>query len=90
MFGQMPRHAPVLECSAEERETLVAIAKSRSEEARMVERARIVLGCVDGREIQQVARELKVSVPTVRKWRERFALFGVRGLRDEGSFSAAC
>jgi transposase len=83
MFGQMPRHAPVLECSAEDRETLAAIAKSRSGEARMVERARIVLGCVDGREIQQVARELKVSVPTVRKWRERFALFGVRGLRDE-------
>ena len=48
----------------------------------MVERARIILACLGGKEIQQVARELAVSIPTVRKWRERFALWGLRGLRD--------
>ena len=79
----MPRHAPVLECSAEDKASLLALCKSRSEEARAVERARIILGCLDGKEIQQVARELRVSIPTVRKWRERFSLFGLRGLRDE-------
>ena len=49
----------------------------------MVERARIILSRLDGKEIQQVARELRVSIPTVTKWSKRFALWGVRGLRDE-------
>jgi transposase len=79
----MPRHAPELECSAEDKASLVAITKSRIEEARAVERARIVLACLDGKEIQQVARELGVSVPTVTKWRRRFALWGLRGLGDQ-------
>src|SRR5271154_6801738 len=74
----MPRHAPELECSTEDKASLVAITKSRIEEARMVERARIILAWVDGKEIQQVARELGVSVPTVTKWRRRFALWGLR------------
>ena len=30
-----------------------------------------------------MARELGVSIPTVSKWRKRFALWGLRGLRDE-------
>src|SRR5271170_3469966 len=79
----MPRHAPELECSAEDKASLVAITKGRIEEARVVERARIVLACLDGKEIQQVARELGVSIPTVTKWRRRFALWGLRGLGDQ-------
>ena len=51
----MPRHAPALECSAEEKASLIAIAKSRTEESRAVERARVVLACLEGKEIQQVA-----------------------------------
>lgn len=80
----MPRHAPQLECSAEEKAGLVAITKSRTEEARTVERALIILGCLAGKEIQQVAQEVGVSIPTVTKWRKRFALWGLRGLRDQG------
>ncbi len=79
----MPRHAPELECSAEDKASLVAITKSRNEEARVVERARIILACLDGKEVQQVARELAVSIPTVTKWRRRFALWGLRGLGDQ-------
>lgn len=48
----------------------------------MVERARIVLACLQGKEIQQVAREIGTSIPTVSKWRRRFAQNGVSGLRD--------
>jgi transposase len=72
-----------LECSAEDKASLIAISKSRTEEARAVERARIILGRLEGKEIQQVARELKVSVPTVTKWCKRFSLWGLRGLRDQ-------
>jgi transposase len=79
----MPRHAPELECSAEDKASLVAITKSRIEEARTVERARIILACLEGKEIQQVAGELDVSIPTVAKWRQRFSLWGLRGLREQ-------
>jgi len=83
MFWDMPRHAPELECSDEDKAILAAIVKSRTEETRAVERARIVLACLEGKEIQQVARELNVSVPSVSKWRQRFSLWGLRGLRDQ-------
>src|ERR1700693_443807 len=79
----MPRHAPELECSVEDKASLVALAKSRTAEAYAVERARIILACLEGKEIQQVAREQPVSVATVSKWRRRFALWGLRGLRDQ-------
>ena len=59
------------------------MARSQTAEARVVERARIILASLDGKEIQEVARELKVSVPTVSKWRQRFSLWGLRGLRDQ-------
>src|SRR5579863_10746841 len=79
----MPRHAPELECSAEDRASLVALTKSRTAEARAVDRARIILASLEGKEIQQVARELKISVPTVSKWRQRFSVWGLRGLSDQ-------
>ena len=48
-----------------------------------MERARIILARLEGKEIQQVAWGLGVSVPTVTKWSKRFSLWGLRGLRDE-------
>ena len=81
IFG-MPRHAPVLECSADDKASLIAISRSRTEEARTVERARIVLACLEGKEIQRVAQELGVSIPTVSKWRKNFAFWGLKGLFD--------
>jgi transposase len=79
----MPRQAPELECSAEDKASLLALTKSRTAEARAVERARIILSSLEGKEIQQVAWELKVSIPTVSKWRQRFSLWGLRGLSDQ-------
>src|SRR5215469_1965684 len=78
----MPRPAPPLECSAEDKAALIAIRKSRTEDTRVLERAKIVLARVNGKEIQQVAHEMKVSTPTVAMWCRRFSLKGVRGLRD--------
>lgn len=49
----------------------------------MVERARIVLKCLEGKEIQEVAHEMGIAVLTVSKWRRRFAALGVKGLHDQ-------
>src|SRR4029077_7849477 len=79
----MPRHAPELECSVDDKASLVALAKSRTAEAHAVERARIILACLDGKQIQQVAWERVVSVATVSKCRQRFSLGGAAGRRDQ-------
>ena len=79
----MPRYAPELECSVEDKASLAALIKRRTAEAHAVERARIILACLEGKEIQQVARELGISLATVSKWRQRFSLWGLRGLRDQ-------
>ena len=62
---------------------MIAITRSRTQEVRTAERARIVLAGLDGKENQQIARDLGVSVPTVRKWRKRFSQLGLEGLVDE-------
>jgi|SRR5579875_400217 len=46
-------------------------------------RSRIVLLCAAGQNNTQVASRLGVSVPTVRKWRGRFACERLEGLLDE-------
>jgi transposase len=78
----MPRRAPDLACPPDTRAELTAISMSRTTEARLVERAHIILDCLEGKQIKQVAEERNVSVPTVSKWRQRFAFFGLLGLSD--------
>ena len=78
----MARVAVGLSCSAEQRAELMSLARSRTEEARLVERAKIVLGCLDGKRNDEVGRELGVRPNTVGLWRKRFAAQGLAGLRD--------
>ncbi len=78
----MPRQAPIITLTEEEAKTLKATANSRVAEFRQVERARIVLACATGKPNKQVAEELGVTIPTVGKWRTRFAEQRLSGLRD--------
>jgi transposase len=78
----MARVAVVLTCTAEQRAELVALARSRTEEARLVERAKIILACLDGKRNDAVGGELGVRPNTVGLWRKRFAASGLAGLRD--------
>ena len=78
----MPKTAPVPECSEEDREVLKNWAHSRTMEARLVERARIVLGCLEGKPVSAVADSLNVRPNTVIDWRRRFEAEGIAGLQD--------
>jgi transposase len=78
----MARVAAVLTCTAEQRSDLMALARSRTQEARLVERAKIVLACLDGKRNDVVGRELGVRPNTVGLWRKRFVASGLAGLRD--------
>lgn len=66
------------------RRPLDRLAASAKAQVREAMRARIVLAAADGLANAEAARELGVSVNTVRKWRGRFAEHGAEGLKDAG------
>jgi len=79
----MPRVAPKIACAPEIRAELERRAGSRTEAMRTVERAKMVLGCLDGLRVQEVAVGCRTRPNTVIKWRERFVERGLPGLEDE-------
>ena len=64
------------------RRRLEAIVAKQTAPQRMVLRARIVLAAWRGRPNAQIARDLGVSINTVRTWRRRFCAEGMPGLAD--------
>jgi transposase len=73
----------VVELSAAERALLERWARRPKSAQALAQRSRIVLACAAGETNQGVAERLGVSVPTVRKWRGRFAVDRLEGLVDE-------
>jgi transposase len=78
----MSRTAVAVSCAPDVMSELVRLSKSRTDEARLVERARIVLGCVAGKRNDEVAVQLNIRAGTVGTWRKRFAKEGLAGLSD--------
>jgi transposase len=79
----MSRKAPVPVCSDDDRKTLKEWANSRTQELRLVERAKIILGCLDGESVSAIARGLQIRPNTVIEWRSRFEKEGIAGLYDK-------
>lgn len=69
--------------SETERSELVSLAARRNTAQALALRARIVLGCAEGKQNKEVATRLRVDQGTVGKWRRRFAEQRLDGLRDE-------
>ena len=79
----MPRKAAIVECDEATRARLQKIANSRTIEARLVQRAKLVLACIDGHSLQYIVEEYGVQVATIIKWRDRFKKTGINSLDDE-------
>ena len=62
---------------------LERLARRRRSAAGLALRCRIVLECAQGQTNTAVAERVGVSVPTVRRWRGRYAQRGIDGLLDE-------
>ena len=73
----------LIELTDGEREELERWVRRRRSAAGLAQRSRIVLACADGVTNSAVAQRLGVSVPTVRRWRGRFAEQRCDGLLDE-------
>lgn len=78
----MSRTTPQITCSEEERKILERLSVSRTESKQTVDRARIILGCLAGKKVQDVAKDCQTRPNTVIKWRERFVAYGIAGLAD--------
>jgi hypothetical protein len=65
--------ATVIALTIEERKALEVLAGSRKTEARMRDRARIVLLAVSGTGSRALAREVGCTASTASKWRVRYA-----------------
>jgi transposase len=72
-----------IELTDDERVSLQRWARRRRSAAGLAQRSRIVLACAEGQTNAAVAERIGVSVPTVRRWRGRFAERRLDGLLDE-------
>jgi transposase len=81
MAGGRPKAELVL--TDEEREALERWARRPKSSQFLALRSRIVLACARGLTNTQVALDLKVTKPTVGKWRKRFLIRRLDGLLDE-------
>jgi len=68
--------------SDEDRRELERIVRASSSEARMVERARIILAASEGLTTAQIAELVGCGERTVKKWRPRYLRDGIEGLKD--------
>jgi transposase len=77
-----PVSAVVIKVGHRRRRRLEKIVNRPSSPQFMVDRARIVLLVAEGWPLARIAAHLQVTETTVRKWRDRFAVGGIRGLVD--------
>lgn len=72
-----------IELSLQQRTELAKVARSRRTPQAVAMRARVILMTADGVSPGEIGDRLKISQPTVRKWRARYAEDGMAGLRNE-------
>lgn len=80
----MSRGRPVatIMLNDQEKTKLQELARRGKTSQAMALRCRVILECAKGQSNQQVSARLKLSSPTVGKWRARFAKAGLAGLSD--------
>ena len=81
----MPRGKPLppLALSTQEQEALERLVARRKTAQALAQRARVVLGCAEGKSNKTVSADVGLSPQTVGKWRRRFIESRLDGLLDE-------
>src|SRR3954470_2917791 len=77
-----PKPTPIT-LTDDERAKLTDWARRPTTAQRLALRARIVLAAADGHTNTAIAADLRVTLPTVGKWRQRFLDHPLDGLTDE-------
>jgi transposase len=77
------RERPKIQWTNEERKILNQVANSRTEAHARVQRAKILLDYADGKSISQIARELRLSRPTVERCIDKALDLGLATALDD-------
>lgn len=77
------RQAPSIVLTPEERHELEHWSRGRSVPQRLVLRSQIVLRAAEGQSNRQITEALRTNPITVGRWRSRFALFRIPGIRQD-------
>lgn len=78
----MSKKATEVKLGEEDQQTLERWVRGSRTEQRLALRARIVLSAAQGQTSSHIARQQRVRLATVSKWRGRFARQGLMGLED--------
>jgi transposase len=78
----MREHVALREMTSEEQTYLEQLARSRTAQARLVQRAQILLAVRGGERPSAIAGRLRVTRPTVYAWIARFNEAGIGALQD--------
>ncbi|WP_433705276.1 LuxR C-terminal-related transcriptional regulator [Paraburkholderia sacchari] len=77
------RVAPPVVLTAAERDELVALVASSNGNAKLAQRARIVLMAADGAQNKSIAHDLGIGRVQVARWRERYVRSRIAGIKEE-------
>ena len=78
----MARPARRVVCDEDTKARLLEITRSRKQQAGLSTRVKIILQCLEGRPIKEIAQSCGVSAVTVIRWKNRFIADGMAGLSD--------
>jgi len=78
----MARPARRVVCDEDTKARLLEIARSRKQQSGLSLRVKIILQCLDGRPVKEIAQSCGVSAVTVIRWKNRFIADGMAGLSD--------
>jgi len=68
----MARKASLIELNENEQKILKKTSKGRTENQSFIERSKIILLASQGKQNQEITKELGITHPTVSKWRKRW------------------
>ncbi|HPN31620.1 MAG TPA: IS630 family transposase [bacterium] len=78
----MARKSKKIECTSEQLLKLKEIARSKKMEHQTVQRSKIILECIAGKLIKDIARKYNETETTIRNRRDNFITNGIQGLYD--------
>jgi transposase len=78
----MARPARRVTCDESTEAKLFEMARSRKEQSGLSLRAKIILLCLEGKPVKEIASACNVCASTVIRWKNRFIDKGLSGLRD--------
>jgi len=79
----MARPARRVICDEATKAKLIEIARSRTQQSGLNLRVKIILQCLEGKPIKEIASACNVNATTVIRWKNRFIEKGISGLSDQ-------